>query len=70
MTDGRVVIETERLLLRAWRPDDAEAYNVMCGDPALILTLGGPPTMSESRDVVTLPALAGRAARKDAPLSR
>lgn len=34
-------LETERLLLRAWRPDDLDAYAAMMADPAVMRFLGG-----------------------------
>ena len=35
-------VETERLLLRAWRDADLDAYAVMVGDPETMRFLGGP----------------------------
>ena len=29
-------LETERLILRGWEPDDFEAYAAMCADPEVI----------------------------------
>lgn len=46
------MIETEQLTLRAWCVEDAEAHHAMCADPAIIRTLGGPPSLSDSRAVV------------------
>lgn len=36
------MIETERLILRAWRPEDREPYAAMCASPAVMRHLGGP----------------------------
>ncbi|WP_375390467.1 GNAT family N-acetyltransferase [uncultured Sphingomonas sp.] len=36
------VIETERLLLRVWRPDDAKALDAIRSDPRVVATLGTP----------------------------
>jgi RimJ/RimL family protein N-acetyltransferase len=38
-----VTLETERLLLRMFRADDAEAYAQICADPEVMLFLGGAP---------------------------
>lgn len=36
------VVETERLVLRAWREQDAEPFRVMCTDPEVMAYLGPP----------------------------
>ena len=46
------MIATLRLLLRAWRTDDAAAHHALCNDPRVIATLGPPPTVADSDDVV------------------
>ena len=46
------MIETARLLLRGWRAGDAEAHHAMCADPGIVAHLGGPPSLSDSREVV------------------
>ena len=46
------MIRTERLVLRGWRADDAEAHHAMCSHPLVTAQLGGPPSSTESRDVV------------------
>ncbi|OYY78433.1 MAG: hypothetical protein B7Y43_06005 [Sphingomonas sp. 28-62-20] len=47
------MIETERLRLRGWCQDDAAAHHAMCSDPDVVRYLGAPPTIGDSRDVVT-----------------
>ena len=34
-------LETERLILRAWRPEDFEAFAAIHGDPDVMTFLGG-----------------------------
>lgn len=46
------MIETERLLLRAWRKADAAAHKALCADPRVVATLGLPPTPADSAEVV------------------
>lgn len=36
-------IETERLLMRAFVPEDVESYRAMCADPEVMRHLGGAP---------------------------
>jgi RimJ/RimL family protein N-acetyltransferase len=48
------MIETARLILRAWRDADAAAHHAMCNDPRVAASLGGVPTIGDSRDVVTV----------------
>ena len=36
------MIETERLILRAWRDDDRDEFLAMCNSPAVMEHLGGP----------------------------
>jgi RimJ/RimL family protein N-acetyltransferase len=41
-------IETERLILRGWRPDDFEALAAIHGDPEVMTFLGGVQTRSDA----------------------
>jgi RimJ/RimL family protein N-acetyltransferase len=41
---GRAVIETERLLLREWRPEDCEPFHRHLNTPAVMRWLGGVKT--------------------------
>ena len=41
------MIETERLLLRNWRPEDRDGFLEMCNSPAVMEHLGGPATADE-----------------------
>ncbi|HYP52908.1 MAG TPA: GNAT family N-acetyltransferase [Pyrinomonadaceae bacterium] len=36
-------LETERLILRAWREDDFDTYERMCADPDVMRYIGGKP---------------------------
>lgn len=40
---SEIQLETERLLLRMWRPDDFEAYAEICADPEVMRYLSGKP---------------------------
>ena len=53
------MIETERLLLRAWRDADTAAHRALVLEPSVIATLAGPPPLDAS---------AGIAARQNALL--
>ncbi len=44
------MIETERLFLRLWRPEDAQAYFLINQDPKVIEFLFGPLTMQQVQD--------------------
>ena len=46
------MIETERLILREWQEGDAVAHNELRHDPRVAATLGPPPSMERSRDVL------------------
>ncbi len=46
------IIETERLLLRTWRQNDAEAYFLINQDPQVIEFLRGSLTMQQVRDFI------------------
>lgn len=41
------IIETERLILRTWKKEDAEAYFQINQDPKVIEFLRGPLTMEQ-----------------------
>jgi RimJ/RimL family protein N-acetyltransferase len=42
--------ETERLLLRRWRPGDLEAYAAICADPEVMRFLGGPASRRQAAE--------------------
>jgi RimJ/RimL family protein N-acetyltransferase len=46
------VIETARLLLRAWRDEDAAAHHAIANDPRVVATLGRAPSLADSTTVV------------------
>lgn len=46
------MIQTPRLLLRAWAAEDAEAHNAMCRDPRVSAMLGSVPDPTDSAAVV------------------
>lgn len=50
MADVR--IETERLVLRAWREDDVAPFQAICSDPVVMATLGTPLTLDETQALV------------------
>src|SRR3569832_1252867 len=41
-------LETERLILRGWRPDDVEALAAIHGDPDVMIFLGGVQSRSDA----------------------
>ncbi len=41
---GDFSLPTERLILRAWRPDDADALHAICSDPVVMTYLGPAPS--------------------------
>lgn len=41
------MIETPRLLIRTWRPEDRDAFVELCGSPDVMTHLGGPQTADE-----------------------
>jgi RimJ/RimL family protein N-acetyltransferase len=45
-------LETERLVLRRWRPEDVPAYAAIMADPAVADWLSGPLSHEESEDQV------------------
>lgn len=59
MADVR--IETERLVLRDWRAADVGDFHRVCGDPAVIATLG--PVMSREQTAALIATLQERAER-------
>ena len=46
------IIETERLILRTWIKEDAEAYFQINQDPKVIEFLRGPLTMEQVNDFI------------------
>lgn len=50
MTD--FVIETPRLILRAWRESDAAPFHALCSDPAVMEHLDGVRTREETNDML------------------
>jgi RimJ/RimL family protein N-acetyltransferase len=46
------IIETERLILRTWKKEDAEAYFQINQDPKVIEFLRGPLTMEQVNDFI------------------
>jgi RimJ/RimL family protein N-acetyltransferase len=38
---NEILLETDRLILRMWRPSDFDAYAAMCADPEVMRYLGG-----------------------------
>jgi RimJ/RimL family protein N-acetyltransferase len=59
MADFR--LETERLVLRDWRAGDVDDFHRVCGDPAVMETLG--PVMSREQTAKLIVDLQDRAAR-------
>jgi len=47
MSDG-LEIQTERLRLRSWRPDDRDAFATLNADPEVMEDLGGPISRAKS----------------------
>jgi RimJ/RimL family protein N-acetyltransferase len=45
-------LETERLVLRAWRDDDVAAFHAICSDRVVMATLGPPLTYNETKALV------------------
>jgi ribosomal-protein-alanine N-acetyltransferase len=48
------MIETERLILRRWRPEDLEPYAAMMADPEVTDWLGGGQTRAEAEAMIPL----------------
>lgn len=46
------IIETERLILRTWKPKDADAYFKINQDPKVIEFLRGPLTLEQAKDFI------------------
>ncbi|MCB2076520.1 MAG: GNAT family N-acetyltransferase [Novosphingobium sp.] len=46
------MIETDRLLLRAWRDDDGGPFQRICSDPQVMATLGPPLDMAATEALV------------------
>lgn len=46
------IFETERLILRTWKPEDATAYFLINQDPKVIEFLRGPLTMQDVNDFI------------------
>ncbi len=46
------MIETARVVLRAWRAEDAPAHHALCHDPRVLAMFGDAPSEADSRDVV------------------
>ncbi len=49
----RIIIESERLILRLWEDSDNEEYFRMNQDPKVIEFLRGPMTMIEVKDFIS-----------------
>jgi RimJ/RimL family protein N-acetyltransferase len=49
---GTTVLETEGLLLRTWRSDDAEPFAEMNADPVVMKLLGGPLSRQRSDEML------------------
>lgn len=47
------IIETERLILRTWKQEDADSYYLINQDPKVIEFLQGPLTMEQVYDYIT-----------------
>ena len=45
-------IETERLVLRAWRDGDVAAFQHICSDPQVMMTLGPPLDLAQTAALV------------------
>lgn len=44
------MIETERLILRAWRDSDVAAFHAMCNDPDVMRYLGPPLSLTDAQE--------------------
>jgi RimJ/RimL family protein N-acetyltransferase len=49
-------LETERLIMREWSSDDADAHAAMCADPEVMRFLGGPIHAAQSWRAMALHA--------------
>jgi RimJ/RimL family protein N-acetyltransferase len=49
-----IIIETERLILRTWKEEDAEAYFQINQDPKVIEFLRGPLTMEQVKEFILM----------------
>ena len=44
---GEFALPTQRLILRGWRQEDAEAFHAICSDPVVMAYLGPAPSREE-----------------------
>lgn len=49
---SEVVIETGRLVLRAWRAEDLQPFHAICSDPQVMATLGPPLSLDETAALI------------------